>query len=57
MNSIAELVAAYRADKLKLAALFDAVGARGTLSESEYQAERLWLEQQRDTAALRGRYQ
>ena len=52
MNSIAELVAAYRADKLKLAALFDAVGARGTLSESEYQAERLWLEQQRDTAAL-----
>ena len=52
MNSIAELVSAYQADKLKLAALFDALGARGALSEAEHHAEREWLEQQRDAGTL-----
>ena len=52
MNSIAELVSAYQADKLKLPAVFDALGARGALAEAEYQAEREWLEQQRDAGAL-----
>jgi serine/threonine protein kinase len=52
MNSIAELVSAYQADKLKLAALFDALGARGVVPEAEHNAEREWLEQQRDAGAL-----
>ncbi|HEY8327388.1 MAG TPA: protein kinase, partial [Rhodanobacter sp.] len=52
MNSIAELVSAYQADKLKLPAVFDALSARGVLAEAEYQAEREWLEQQRDAGAL-----
>ncbi|EIM02966.1 hypothetical protein RHOFW104T7_08025 [Rhodanobacter thiooxydans] len=51
MNAIAELVSAYQADKLKLPAVFDALGARGALPEAEYQAEREWLEQQRDAGA------
>lgn len=52
MNAIAELVSAYQADKLKLPAVFDALGARGALPDAEYQAEREWLEQQRDAGAL-----
>ncbi|WP_350015742.1 bifunctional serine/threonine-protein kinase/formylglycine-generating enzyme family protein [Rhodanobacter sp. IGA1.0] len=52
MNSIAELVSAYQADKLKLAALFDALGARGAVSEAQHHAEQEWLEQQRDAGAL-----
>ena len=47
MNSIAELVAAYQADKLKLPALFDALSARGAVSAPEHQADIDWLEQQR----------
>jgi serine/threonine protein kinase len=47
MNSIAELVSAYQADKLKLPALFEALTARGALPEAEHQAELEWLEQQR----------
>ncbi|WP_426689575.1 protein kinase domain-containing protein [Rhodanobacter ginsengiterrae] len=52
MNSIAELVSAYQADKLKLAALFDALGARGAVPEAQHRADREWVEQQRDTGAL-----
>ena len=52
MNSIAELVSAYQADKLKLPAVFDALGARGALPEAGYHAEREWLEQQRDAGGL-----
>lgn len=52
MNSIAELVSAYQADKLKLPAVFDALGARGALPEADYHAERAWLEQQRDAGTL-----
>lgn len=52
MNSIAELVAAYQADKLKLPAVFDALGARGALPDAEYRAEREWIEQQRDAGAI-----
>ena len=52
MNAIAELVSAYQADKLKLPAVFDALGARGALPDAEYLAEREWLEQQRDAGAL-----
>ncbi|MHB1057640.1 MAG: bifunctional serine/threonine-protein kinase/formylglycine-generating enzyme family protein [Rhodanobacter sp.] len=52
MNSIVELVAAYQADKLKLPAVFEAVGARGALPEAEYRAECEWLETQRDAGAL-----
>jgi serine/threonine protein kinase len=52
MNSIAELVAAYRADKLKLAAVFEAIDARGVLPEADYRAECDWLAQQRDAGAL-----
>src|SRR3546814_4086549 len=52
MNSIAELVAAYQADKLKLAAVFEAIDARGALPEADYRAECNWLAQQRDTGAL-----
>ncbi|GGY16244.1 hypothetical protein GCM10008098_04370 [Rhodanobacter panaciterrae] len=46
MNSIAELVSAYQADKLKLPALFEALAARGALPDAEHQAELEWLEQQ-----------
>ena len=52
MNSIAELVSAYQADKLKLPAVFDALSARGALAQAEYRAEREWLEQQRDAGTL-----
>ncbi len=52
MNSIAELVSDYHADKLKLPAVFDALGARGALAEAEYQAECAWIEQQRDAGTL-----
>ncbi|HWU77069.1 MAG TPA: protein kinase [Rhodanobacter sp.] len=52
MNSIAELVTAYQADKLKLPALFEALGALGPLSESEYRAGVEWLEQQRADGSL-----
>jgi non-specific serine/threonine protein kinase len=44
MNSLAELVAAYQADTLKLPALFEALAARGPLSAGEYQAEVAQLE-------------
>ena len=52
MNSIAELVAAYRTDKLKLPAVFEALAARGALPEVDYQAEVAWLERQRAEGAL-----
>ncbi len=52
MNSIAELVTAYQADKLKLPAVFEALGARGALSETEYRAEVAWVEQQRTDGKL-----
>ncbi|MEO8999851.1 MAG: bifunctional serine/threonine-protein kinase/formylglycine-generating enzyme family protein [Rhodanobacter sp.] len=52
MNSIAELVSAYQADKLKLPALFEALTARGALPEAEYQAELEWLEQQRAVGGI-----
>ena len=47
MNSLAELVAAYQADKLKLPALFDALGAFGPLSDADYRAGVALIEQQR----------
>jgi serine/threonine protein kinase len=47
MKSIAELVSAYQADTLKLPQLFEALAARGALTDAEYQAEMAWLEQQR----------
>ncbi|OOG63856.1 hypothetical protein B0E46_07855 [Rhodanobacter sp. B04] len=52
MNSIAELVAAYRTDKLKLPAVFEALAARGALPDVDYQAEVAWLERQRAEGAL-----
>jgi serine/threonine protein kinase len=52
MNSIAELVAAYQADKLKLPAVFEALTARGVLPEAAYQADIAWLEQQRSAGSL-----
>ena len=52
MNPIAELVAAYLTDKLKLPALFEALTARGALPETAYRAEVDWLEQQRTEGAL-----
>ena len=52
MNSIAELVAAYKADTLKLPAVFEAITARGVLSEAEYRADVAWLEQQRAEGTL-----
>jgi serine/threonine protein kinase len=52
MNSIAELVAAYQADKLKLPALFEALSARGPVPAQQHQADIDWLEQQRTEDAL-----
>jgi serine/threonine protein kinase len=52
MNSIAELVAAFQADKLKLPALFEALGTRATLTEEEYRAEVAWLERQQSESGL-----
>lgn len=47
MNSIVELVSAYQADKLKLPALFEALGALDTLSETGYREGVDWIGQQR----------
>jgi len=52
MNAIAELVSAYQADKLKLPALFEALGALGALPESEHRAGSDWIEQQRADGKL-----
>jgi serine/threonine protein kinase len=52
MNSIAELVAAYKAEKLKLPALFDALGTRGHLTEEAYRADVAWLEQEQVEGGL-----
>lgn len=45
MTTLAELIAAFRADKLKLPALFDALGARGPVPEEDYRREVALLEQ------------
>jgi serine/threonine protein kinase len=52
MNSIAELVAAYKADTLKLPAVFEAITARGVMPEAEYRADVAWLERQRAEGTL-----
>ncbi|MGC1549688.1 MAG: bifunctional serine/threonine-protein kinase/formylglycine-generating enzyme family protein [Rhodanobacter sp.] len=52
MNSIAELIAAFQADKLKLLALFDALTARGALPEAEHRAEVELIEHMRDEGSL-----
>ena len=52
MNSIAELVSAYQADKLKLPALFEALAERGAVPEAQYAAEVEWLGQQRAEGSL-----
>ncbi|HEX7129571.1 MAG TPA: protein kinase, partial [Rhodanobacteraceae bacterium] len=44
MNSLGELIAAFRSDELKLPALFDALVARGPISDDVYARERAVLE-------------
>ncbi|MGS1126458.1 protein kinase domain-containing protein [Rhodanobacter sp. UC4437_H4] len=46
MNSIAELVSAYQAEKIKLPALFEALGALPSLSADEHRAGVEWIGQE-----------
>lgn len=50
--SLEALVADFRAGKLKLPALFNALRARGEITQEQYADEVAWLERQRDEAGL-----
>ncbi|HEX7349009.1 MAG TPA: bifunctional serine/threonine-protein kinase/formylglycine-generating enzyme family protein [Rhodanobacteraceae bacterium] len=51
-RSLEELVADFRAGKLKLPALFDALGARGAVSAAQHASDVAWLEHARDADGL-----